>query len=97
MAHQREAERVFGFVSGQSAGGIDHGFEFGAARQFFVFGGNSTGNFRQLLARRQFVFQHDEQFFKFNGDLNDWGQHDQDRSVLFARVDLMRRRLNDLR
>ena len=92
---QRQAERVFGFITCQPHSGIQDHFSLPTIREFGVLRGDPLGNLCELLATGEFMFQYNEQLFEFNWQRNDWSQDQNDRAVLLASDNLLREGLDD--
>ena len=96
FANQRKAERPFGFVSCQSDGRVEDHLQVAAFRHLAILGGDASGDLLDLAACRQVVFEHHEVFLEFHRDVDDRGEDDDERPILFAGHNLPGQRLDDL-
>ena len=85
MPGQRQGEGTLGLVAGQSCGRIQHTLQGGPRGQIVgLVGGQLTSEAFELRTIRQGVVQHDEELFQLHRNLDNGGEHHQERPLLLA-------------
>ncbi len=97
LTRQAQAERRLGLVPRQTRRGIQDGTQLVTTGQFAIFGCQAAGEVFQLIAPRQFVFDHHDLFLQLGWDRHDRRQYDDERAVLLTGHDLPGHGLDDLR